>query len=181
MIRLFTALEIPVQAREKLFDIRLSVVDDITFRWESIDKIHLTLKFIGEVDEQYLKPIADSISFLNNFEKIKGEITGFGFFYRKNIPSILNAELKLDEHVQDIVNRLNKSLINFGVEPEKRKFKPHLTLLRLKKHPGEDFINKFNNYSFEPVKFSSDTIKLFQSKLDKSGSQYSEIKTYHLN
>lgn len=181
MTRLFVALEIPLSTREKIIKLRREIIDDDNYRWESVDKIHLTLKFIGEVEEKYVVQIAESLSFLEQFNSINGEVTGFGFFYRKNLPSILKADIMMDEDIVEIVNLLNTNLNNFGIESDRRSFRPHLTLLRLKKNPGSHFINKFNNYSFEPVKFNSDTIKLYQSKLHRSGSEYSEIKFYHLN
>lgn len=182
MIRLFVALEIPEDTKDALISLhRLIYEDDINFSWEAKEKIHLTLKFIGSIEEEFLPGIINCLSFLESFNKINGEINKFGFFFRNSIPGILRVSLNLDMHVYDIVNQLNSELAQFGIEPENRKFKPHLTLLRLKKHPGENFINKFNNYSFKPMKFESDKIKLIKSELHKSGSEYFEIKTYNLN
>lgn len=182
MIRLFVALEIPEEVKDALFDLRrLIYEDDGQYRWETKEKVHLTLKFIGGVKEEILPGIINNLSFLESFNKINGEINKFGFFFRNSIPGILNVSIKLDMHVYVIVRKLNAELIPFGIEPEKRRFKPHLTLLRLKKHPGEDFINKFNNYNFKPLKFQSGKIKLFKSELDKNGSKYFEIKNYNLN
>ncbi|MFO7524330.1 MAG: RNA 2',3'-cyclic phosphodiesterase [Ignavibacteriaceae bacterium] len=182
MIRLFVALDIPEETKNELFALRRLIYDDdINYRWESIEKIHLTLKFIGSIQEEFLPGIKKCLSFLESFNKINGEINKFGFFFRNSVPGILRVSLKLDPHVYDIINRLNNELAEYGIEPENRKNKPHLTLLRLKEHPGEIFINKFNNYSFKPLKFKSDKIKLIKSELLISGSKYFEIKTYNLN
>lgn len=182
MIRLFVALEIPDYVKDVLFEMRRTICDDeINYRWEPKEKIHVTLKFIGDIKEELLPDIKTNLLFLESFNKIKCEINKFGFFFRDGVPRILWSSLKLDSSVDDIVDSLNKELIKYAIEKEKRKFKPHLTLLRIKKYPGSDFLNSFNDFSFEPIKFEADKIVLYRSELHKSGSKYFEIKTYNLN
>ena len=182
MIRLFVALEIPEFVKDQLFDVRRKIFDDeINFRWEPKNKIHITLKFIGDVKEEILSEIENDLLFLKTFNKIKCEINNFGFFFRDGIPRILWSSLALDHSVNEIVLKLNVEFLKYGIEKERRNFKPHLTLLRLKKNPGADFINSFNNYDFEPLKFETDKIVLYRSELHKNGSKYFEVKTYHLN
>lgn len=182
MIRIFTALEIPGYVIDKLYETRKSICDDETnFRWEPKEKIHVTLKFIGDVDQKLLNELIKELSFLESFKKLNAELFNFGFFYRDGSPVILRASLKLDSTADVIVTRLNDELMKFGIKKEKRKFTPHLTLLRIKKNPGQDFINSFAGFNFEPIKFQADTITLFKSELKKTGSQYFEIKKYKLN
>lgn len=182
MIRLFIALEIPYLVKEKIFDIRKSICDDeINYRWEQFDKLHVTLKFIGDVKEELLPSIKDELDFLTEYSRITGTVNKFGFFFRNGIASVLWTSLILDPQIKEIVQKLENIFVKYDVEKEKRSFKPHLTLLRIKKNPGMDFINKFKEFNFEPVNFQSDKITLFKSELSKSGSKYFEIKTYHLN
>lgn len=182
MIRLFVALEIPQEAKDKLFEIRRTVCDDeLNFRWEKPEKLHLTLKFIGDVKEEILPAIRSELEYLTEYPQIEGMIENFGFFFRNGIANILWASLNLGSGIIEIIEMLENSFIKYGIQKEKRKFKPHLTLLRIKKDPGQDFINKFKEFNFEPIKFQSDKIILFKSELSKSGSKYFEIKTYHLN
>lgn len=182
MIRLFVALEIPTDAKNKLFEIRKTICDDdLNFRWEKSEKLHVTLKFIGDVEEELLTEIKDELEYLNSYPRLNSTIENFGFFFRNGIASILWASLKLDPCIKEIVEKLENSFEKYGIKKEKREFKPHLTLLRLKKDPGKNFINKFKEFNFEPIKFQSDKITLFKSELSKSGSKYFEIKTYHLN
>lgn len=182
MIRLFVALEIPQPVKDRLIEIRKSVCDDeIKFRWEPEEKFHITLKFIGDINEKFLEQIKSDLLFLENHKKLEGIVRQFGFFFRDGIPSILWASLELVPEVNKIVAELEDLFTKYGIQKEKRKFKPHLTLLRIKKDPGKDFINSFKAVNFEPLIFQSDKIILFQSELTKSGSKYYELKTYHLN
>jgi 2'-5' RNA ligase len=181
MIRLFIALKIPEEVKDRLSNICREVSgNDLGITWESKEKIHLTLKFIGEVENHLLKPISDTLEFINNYKSINCSIVKFDFLFRFKEPQILWADLKTDDSVFDLVNELNMRLFDFGIEKENRKFKPHLTLLRIKKYPGERFIDKFKKYDIDAINFSASEISLIESKLQPTGAAYKEIKNYTL-
>ena len=68
----------------------------------------------------------------------------------------------------------------FGIESEIRKFKAHLTLLRIKQEVTEKFIQRIKSYKFEKIIFTANKIALVQSKLSKEGARYKDLKTYEL-
>ena len=83
MIRLFVALLIPDEVRSIVFDHCNSVIENSSdYRWEEEDKIHLTLKFIGEVKEELIPQIINDIEFVKNFYTFNCSISKFGFFYK---------------------------------------------------------------------------------------------------
>lgn len=182
MIRLFVALIIPEEIKNQIIQIRKNIYpDEGKFRWEDNSKIHLTLKFIGDVKHELLEPILQELGFLNNCNEIICEAEKFGFFFRpKNEPRILWLGLKLDDAIYSIVDELNKRLSKFAIPVEERKFKPHLTLLRIKNIVPQDFINKFLNAELPKLSFTANEIVLMQSKLSSLGSTYKEIKKYNL-
>jgi 2'-5' RNA ligase len=160
MIRLFTALIIPEEIKQKLLSTCHSLVDNPEqYRWVVADKIHLTLKFIGEVEEDLTEPIKDELTFAEEFKHFDCSISRFGFFFRNGEPKILWMG---------------------SIPVEKRRFKPHLTMLRLKQDPGEEFIQNFKEHSFEEIKFNLKTFALVKSELFQTGAQYTEIKKYNL-
>ncbi len=181
MIRLFIALKIPDDVKNKL----IQICNDLTqtpelFRWEKPEKIHLTLKFIGEVEEELVSSIAKEISFVEEYNSFNFNVTKFGFFFRFGEPKILWAGLKTDESIYSLVEEINKRLSIFSIPVEKRKFKPHLTMLRIKRNPGTEFISSFKNYSIDNMNFNSSEISLIKSELFKTGARYTEIKKYNL-
>ena len=181
MIRLFVALKIPPQIRQTLLETcRKLSPDQDNFRWENTDKIHLTLKFIGEVDENLLEAIKTELDFVKNYHSFNCSISKFDFFFKNREPKILWVNLKTNDSVFKLVNELNSRLEKFSIPAEKRKFKPHLTMLRLKKYPGGKFIQSFKNYKIENMNFIADEIALIQSELRRTGAVYTEIKNYKL-
>jgi 2'-5' RNA ligase len=181
MIRLFIALKIPFEVKKKLLDVCHKISDSTElFRWEKPERIHLTLKFIGEVKEEFVNSIANEIAFIEEYNSFNLDVTKFGFFYRKGLPSILWAGLKTDESFYKLVRQLNERLSIFSIPVERRKFTPHLTMLRLKKNPGKKFILKFEEHSFDNWNFNSSEISLIKSELLSTGARYTDIIKYNL-
>ncbi|WP_290664849.1 RNA 2',3'-cyclic phosphodiesterase [Ignavibacterium sp.] len=178
--RIFVALNIPDEAKDTLFDVVYKLHPEKNLKWEKKDKIHLTLKFVGEIDDNFLPGIINDLEFLQEYKSQKLRITGFGFFFRFKEPKILWAGLKFTDELKSIAQRLDDYFTKFGIEKGNREFKPHLTLMRIKNNPGDNFINKFKNSKFEPIDFQSNSISLIKSELNPSGSVYTEIKKYNL-
>jgi 2'-5' RNA ligase len=181
MIRLFIALIVPDKVKEEVFNYCFDAAENLAnFRWEAREKVHLTLKFIGEVKEELLPRIIEELKFVKNYSSFKCVISKFGFFFRNNDAKVLWCNLDTDATIVSLVDELNTRLQKYDIEIERRKFKGHLTLLRIKNNVNEDFIKRFKNYSFDPIKFKANEIALIQSLLKPAGSEYRVLKIYEL-
>jgi 2'-5' RNA ligase len=188
MIRLFIALNIPEEIKEKIIYLRNSVIQNpFDNKWEPEKKLHLTLKFIGEVGDNLVDPIKDEISFISDYSSFTCAFTKFGFFYSGGKPSILWLGLKINSEIFNLVSDLNNKLIKLGIEPEKRNFKPHLTLMRIRKKIDKNFIYEFENSKLPEAEFTADSVSLIKSELQSylpdgkaGGSKYTKIKNYYL-
>jgi 2'-5' RNA ligase len=181
MIRLFVALIIPVNVKKEIFRNCFTAIHNPSdYRWEADEKIHLTLKFIGEVKEELLSSIVDELEFIKNYSAFSCTISKFGFFFRDNQAKILWCNIEQNDSINTLAEELNKRLQKFGVEAEKRKFKGHLTLLRIKNKVSEDFIRKFLDYKFVPIEFNTNEVALIQSILKPAISEYKVLKIYEL-
>ncbi len=181
MTRLFVALGIPEDIRERISEFRQQAADHlIDFKWEADEKIHLTLKFIGEVEEELVGKISDSLRFLDEYERIRCKLTRFGFFFKQGTPQILWIGLWVDTILFNIVEQLNNELVKFDIPVEKRKFKPHITLLRIRKRFPEEWVTKFNSFIIPEINFVSDSILLVKSELLPDSSKYTVIKKFKL-
>jgi 2'-5' RNA ligase len=181
MIRLFVALKIPDEIRKEIFNHCYALAENpLHYRWEAKEKVHLTLKFIGEVKEELLQQIIDELDFVKNYSAFDCIVSRFGFFFRDNEPKILWCNLETDDSIISLVDEINNRLRKFDIEIEKRKFKGHLTLLRIKEKVTEDFIKRIKEYKFDPIEFNTNEIALIQSVLKPSGSEYKVLKIYEL-
>lgn len=176
--RLFIALKLPEEIIEDIVSLRKKAwSDDKAQKWEVEDKIHLTLKFLGDTDESKNDEIMEILrKIAENYKEITCEYDRFGFF----LPRILWFGLRVDEQLFDIVQRLNNDLQKLGFVPENRNFKPHITLLRIKNELSPEFVSAYKNFKLPPRRFQAKEIALVRSKLSPQGSVYSDIKSFNL-
>lgn len=178
--RLFVALQIPEAVKNQIFDLRESIVNDSKLKWEPSEKIHLTLKFLGDFPVDQISEIKSDIEFLSEYHSLKCILTKFDFFYRDKVPSILWAGLEIEETINEIVKKLNETFKKHSIPAEEKRFKPHLTLLRIKRNVEAGFVSSFKNFTFKPILFKANTITLYKSELNKFGSKYYELQNYKL-
>jgi 2'-5' RNA ligase len=181
MNRLFVALKIPADIRKNIISLRDSALPDSkAYRWEPEEKIHLTLKFIGDVHSELTEPIANTLEFVTGYKSFKCKFTRFGFFSNKGQYRILWLGLTMDGEIDRLVEKLNKELVKFSIIEETRKFQPHLTIKRLRGDEGSNFIHSFESFIVPEIKFTANEISLMKSDLLPGGSKYTEIKKYNL-
>jgi 2'-5' RNA ligase len=181
MARLFVSLNLPVEIRDRINSLRMEAdAEENKPKWEPKEKLHLTLKFIGEIEEQLVKEISEELSFIKNYGTINCEITQFGFFFSRNQPRILWLGLHTDEIIFNLVEELNSRLEKFLIPRENKKFTSHITILRIRGNVSEHFIESFKKFEVPAIKFKADEISLIKSELLPLGSIYKEINKYKL-
>ena len=178
--RLFIALEIPEEAIDKVCKIRdevYGIPNDV--RWESKDKLHITLKFLGDVGENMTELIINQLDAIV-CDKFNAEFSFFGIFKKNKLPKILWVGIKENKRLMELQNKVENAIELLGFEKEKRKFKPHITLLRIKGKEDFDKIRNFQKYSLPIINFNIERILLLKSILQPNGSEYSVIKSFNL-
>lgn len=182
MNRLFVAIPVPELVLSKISNLIERLSDKRSdMRWEDIGKFHLTLKFIGEVSNELVPKIIEQISFLNNFAKLKLSFSEINFFPNGYNPKILYIGLTDNKIINQIVFELNQKLFEIGIGISEKKFKPHITILRIKKPVPDSLIKNVKSMNISDLNFIVDEISLYESKLKPDGSQYKKIKKHFLN
>lgn len=181
-IRLFIALILSDETLDHINKFRESIyADDEKTRWESREKLHITLKFIGDTEEEVIPFIEKELeSVLKKYNKIKINFTKFGIIKKYSEPKILWLGLQRSELLEKLHNDIDNSLADIGFEKERRKFKPHLTLLRIKRNAD---INKLETLRNAEINFPgtfAEEVALIKSELRKSGSVYTKIESFKL-
>jgi len=185
LIRSFLAIELPEtilrQIGEVEEDLKSSHAD---VRWVSPEKIHLTLKFLGNIDESRIEAVFKSIAGLTlTTPPFPLRVKGIGAFPNVKNPRVIWIGL-LDEKevLVSFQKRLETELEKIGFEPENRPFQAHLTLGRVKSSQGrEELVRRMEKYGekgFGDLQVKS--VILFRSDLKPSGPVYTSLREMKL-
>jgi RNA 2',3'-cyclic 3'-phosphodiesterase len=181
LIRSFLAIELPEMILKKIGqveeDLKSSHAD---VRWVSPEKIHLTLKFFGNIDESRIEPIVKSIAGATpTTSPFPLRLKGIGAFPNIKNPRVIWIGL-LDEKevLVSFQKRLETELEKIGFEPEKRPFQAHLTLGRVKSSRGrEELVRRMEKYvEKEFGDFRVERVILFRSDLRPTGPIYTPLR-----
>jgi 2'-5' RNA ligase len=176
MIRLFVALALPEPVKTSLSLLGGGVPGA---RWLDDDQLHLTLRFIGEVEENVAHDIDDTLVGLRA-PAFTLELAGTGEFGGKN-PRALWAGVKPNEALLHLQKKIETALQRIGLPAEARKFTPHVTLARLKAAPREkivQFLTQHALYASGP--FLVNAFVLYSSHPGREGSIYHPEREYPL-
>ncbi len=175
MHRLFVALRPPRAIRERL----LATMEGVAgARWQDDEQLHLTLRFIGEVDRHRAEDLATALDRVRH-PPIAVALSGVGSFMRGG-RGALWAGVAPHDALRSLHRSVEGACRRAGLPPETRSFHPHITLARLSRGAGppEPFVERWAGLSSAP--FSIDSMILFQSRLGSEGANYSSIARYPL-
>lgn len=174
--RLFVALRPPHPVRAQLIAAMHGVS---AARWQSDEQLHLTLRFIGEVDRHRAEDIAAALGALHA-ETIVARIAGVGLFERRGQPHTLWAGVEPTVPLAALHRKVDQCLARVGVAPETRAFMPHITLARLNRSSGPvaSFLALHGDLASAPFLFGH--VILYESELAHGGSRYHPVARYPL-
>ena len=177
MIRLFTALEIPDAAAEKLTRLQQGLEGA---RWIERNDLHITLRFIGDVAENVAADI-DAALALIPVTPFEVELEGVGEFGGAR-PNALWAGVKMSEPLRVLQGRHESAMRRVGLKPETRKFHPHVTVARLGRAAPED-VGRYiaANNLFAAPRFTAEHFTLFSAKTGSGGGPYVAERRYPEN
>jgi len=175
MHRLFVAIRPPELVRDLLLDL---MEDSEDLRWVGGDNLHLTLKFIGEVERPLANDIAAALDAIR-FPAFDLTIHGVGQFTRRN-GGALWAGIVPREPVAALAAKVDRACVTAGVEPEHRAFHPHITLARWNRRSRgvAQLVQAHNRLTSDPWRVGAFT--LFESRLSRHGAHYEEVANFAL-
>jgi 2'-5' RNA ligase len=176
-MRLFVALALPDQLRVELASIMGGVAG---VRWIPAQNLHLTLRFIGEVQSWQAQEIDDALAAVRP-RAFELQVAGVGTFERDGRVTALWANVERSERLSHLAQKIETALQRAGLPPERRKFAPHITLARADQVPEEKivrWVQTQNLFRASPVTVEHFT--LFSSRLGKDFSVYTPEVDYAL-
>lgn len=176
MHRLFVAIRPPETIRDLLID---AMDDSPDFRWQDEEQLHLTLRFVGEVERPLASDLAAALSRIRA-EPFELRIAGVGRFEQRN-SGALWAGVQPKDAVGALAAKVERACIGIGLKPERRAFHPHITIARWKGRRTRElasFLERRRGLVSEP--FAVDRFILFESRLSRHGAHYEEVASYPL-
>ena len=185
MIRSFLAIELPKTILEKIrqlqAELKLSRAD---VRWVGPEKIHLTLKFFGNIEESKVDEIIQEIEEpVRQTPPFSIRIRGIGAFPHLKSPRVVWIGLVDEKGILIPFQRqLERALEKAGFAAEKRSFQPHLTLGRANSSRGKDeLIWRVEKHEEEDLgEFGVERVVLFKSDLRPTGPIYTALREVRL-
>lgn len=177
MHRLFVAIRPPALIRDQLLDLMEGVPGA---RWQDEDQLHLTLRFIGEVDAHTADDLHAALGAVR-YPKFELELNGLGTFERRGSPAALWAGVAPLEPLKELHNKVDQACQRAGLAPERRAYAPHITLARLgptTTGPIESLMKTSSALASLP--FAVDSFCLFESDLTQAGAVHSMVERYSL-
>ena len=104
-------------------------------RWQSEDQLHLTLRFIGEVDRHQAADIDAALGVILH-PPFEIALAGIGSFEHRGEPAALWAGVAPHEPLKTLHKKIDQAIVRTGLEPEGRAYLPHVTLARLPRGGG---------------------------------------------
>ncbi len=184
-IRCFIAIPLPkeIQAHLSQFQNYFKTLN-IHARWVPPENIHLTLKFLGDIESSSITQIRKNLnSIIKNLKKFEVLLSEPGVFPNYSRPRVFWVGLEdPEDQLQQLNQSIEKTLEEIGFPKEKKQFSPHLTLARIKSSKNVDrFLEEVKTFKLTPLKtFEISKINLYRSKLTRQGPVYTVLEKFCL-
>lgn len=181
-MRIFIAFPLPEMVKQEVENIqkKLQVVDKkLPIHWTDVDKLHLTLEFLGELDEKKIQEVKVILSdIIPHFKPLQFSLTEINAFPNLNFPHVLFVGVgeKTGEGSK-LHQRLVEELKTQGIETEDHEWHPHITLGRIKSHWHNT--DNFFGIKFEKLAWNTNSVQLIQSARGNANHQYIALESFN--
>jgi len=184
-MRLFIAVNLEEELKKRIVPLEEELKKTgADVKWVEVKNLHLTLKFLGEVEEKKVTQIEQIItSTLVNFPSFEMRLSGFGVFPNLNYPRVVWIGIEEGkEQLKVLSEKVESSLIPLGFPKEKRPFTAHLTVGRVRSAKNKNQLISIieEKKNIEIGKQRVEKIYLMQSFLKPTGPIYVPLKEWEL-
>jgi RNA 2',3'-cyclic 3'-phosphodiesterase len=177
MHRLFVAIRPPEPVRDRLLGLMGGIAGA---RWQADEQLHLTLRFVGEVDRHLARDVDAALGGVHH-PRFAIALSGLGVFERRGEPVTLWAGIAPQEPVNALHKKVDQALVRVGVVADRRAYMPHVTLARLPRGAGpvRSLIEQSGGVAGPP--FEVGDFGLYESRLTPDGPVYALAERYSLD
>lgn len=179
-MRLFIALDIPSEIRARLTEYMeraRALAPDA--RWARVEGLHVTLKFIGHVDDAVVGEIKSALASIKA-APFEVRFAGVGFFPNPNAGRVFWAAVDGGDSLAHLASTIDAAMAKLGLQRETKPYHPHLTLVRASSRPLRELRPLVAD---PPPQFGTMTAReffLYQSQPQKGGSKYTKLERFGL-
>lgn len=185
-MRLFFAVELEEKVKEFILEgIRGSGVSDPPWRWIPPENFHITMKFLGDIDDSRLSGIEEAAagSVRGRHSPFKVRLGSFGAFPSISRPRVLFYSVEEgSDDLASLAGSIEEAMASIGFKREKRKFHAHTTLARVKRSLKPAILEKLE--SIPPLDERAwqevEGFSLMRSRLSRSGAEYERLAHFKL-
>lgn len=178
-IRTFIALELDAAVKEKIAATQSALKQTQTLKasWVAKNNFHLTIKFLGDTPKNKVASLSEALKeCCDTMSAIDCRITATGVFPDNRFPRVVWVGIENgSEHLAGLAQKIEDALGGLGFKKEKREFKSHITIARVKNILDyQQFTASLQhiNEAFSPIPFLATAITLFESTLTPNGPLY---------
>lgn len=179
MKRLFIAIALPDNAKAALAAVRTDLAGTIPgAKWVGIEGAHLTLKFLGPVDDHAVNDISVIMTeVVHGRQAFVYSIKGLGAFPNTLRPRVIWAGINDQGQTAALSNGVERAMEWLGYPPEDRPFSPHITLARIKNPSrlSRQGLIEERGRMLDLPNLEAVSITLFESRLSPRGASYTEL------
>ncbi|MFQ5509035.1 MAG: RNA 2',3'-cyclic phosphodiesterase [Leptospirillia bacterium] len=177
MPRLFVAIDFPDPVRQQLALLCHGLPDT---RWMPQEQLHLTLRFIGDVDGATFLDLQDALEGVHH-PPFELSLKGTGHFPPRGEPRMLWAGVAPGEGLSSLHHQVERTVVAAGLEPDHRNYFPHVTLARLRKTPPRRVADYLAHHAlFSAGPFGVNSFHLYASHLTPAGAIHDIQASYPL-
>ena len=183
-IRTFIALPTQSNAQQAIAGIQTELkATQAAVKWEPEDKFHITLVFLGNVEQSKLELLSTALAkSVRQFPSCTISYESLGAFPNLHNPRVVWIGIKTNQTVLDLQAETARVCAEFGFPKEDRVFHPHITLGRVKETRNlVRLTDAIKTITFEPIETFCSEILLMKSELHPSGSLYTFLKSFPLH
>ncbi|HEY4707008.1 MAG TPA: RNA 2',3'-cyclic phosphodiesterase [Thermodesulfobacteriota bacterium] len=174
------AIRIPAEVKERLRSVQAQLDrGPAAISWTRPESIHLTLKFLGEVDDNRIDEIGSALEkAAAGVAPLSLVVEGVGGFPTRKYPRVIWAGIRENAELKKLQLQVEEAISSLGFEPEDRAFSPHLTLCRIKSTADGRKMGGLLAEVQPELKagFDVSSVVLFKSVLKPAGAEYTALK-----
>jgi len=177
MLRLFVGLGLPEALRDTLSMLERGIPGA---RWIESDNYHVTLRFIGAAPEDRAEDIDSALGRVRA-APFALSLAGVGHFGKLRKARSVWAGVEANEPLNRLQAGVESAVVRAGFPAEARKFRPHVTLARIKGETGHHVANFLSEHGdFRAPPFEVRAFHLYESRLTRHGAMYRVLQSYPL-